>query len=151
MHRVHASVLVLALAAIAAGISDAAAHGPSAIGRPAAASQAKRTIAVEMSDAMRYSPMEITVARGDVVRFEISNNGKLAHELVLGTMEDLKEHAEHMKAHPDMKHAEPNMIQLAAGKRGELVWQFTQRGEFHYGCLVPGHFEAGMVGKIVVK
>jgi len=56
-----------------------------------------------------------------------------------------------MKVHPELKHDEPNMIQLAGGKRGELVWQFTQRGVFHYGCLVPGHFEAGMVGRINVK
>ena len=151
MHRVHAFTLAVALSLTAAVMfPEAAAHGPSALGRPASASQAKRTIAIEMSDAMRFSPTQITVARGEVVRLAVSNNGQLTHELVLGTMEDLKEHAEHMKAHPDMKHDEPNMIQLAAGKRGELVWQFTQRGEFHYGCLVPGHFEAGMVGKIVV-
>ena len=152
MHRVRAFTLAVAFSLVAAVIfSEAAAHGPSALGRPAPASQAKRAIAIEMSDAMRFSPPEITVARGEVVRLAITNNGQLTHELVLGTMEDLKEHAEHMKAHPGMKHDEPNMIQLAAGKRGELVWQFTQRGEFHYGCLVPGHFEAGMVGKIVVK
>ena len=24
-------------------------------------------------------------------------------------------------------------------------------GEFFCGCLVPGHFDAGMVGKVVVK
>jgi len=39
---------------------------------------------------------------------------------------------------------------VAPGKTGTLVWQFTNAGEFNYGCLVPGHFEAGMVGKISV-
>jgi uncharacterized cupredoxin-like copper-binding protein len=31
-----------------------------------------------------------------------------------------------------------------------MVWQFSKAGEFHFGCLLPGHFEAGMVGKITV-
>ena len=51
---------------------------------------------------------------------------------------------------PDMEHDEPCMAHVAPGKQGELVWQFTQPGEFYYGCLVPGHFEAGMVGKVRV-
>ena len=142
---------LFALAVGAIFLTQASAHGPAAFGRPAAAAQARRTVAVEMADTMRFSPAEITVARGEVVRFVVSNKGAVAHEMVLGTLATLKEHAEHMKQHPGMAHEEPNMIQLAPGKSGELVWQFTARGEFHYGCLVPGHFEAGMIGKIVVR
>jgi uncharacterized cupredoxin-like copper-binding protein len=41
-------------------------------------------------------------------------------------------------------------VHVAPGKTGEIVWQFTKAGEFHFGCLVPGHFEAGMVGRIRV-
>jgi uncharacterized cupredoxin-like copper-binding protein len=47
-------------------------------------------------------------------------------------------------------HGEANMVHVAPGGTETLVWQFTQPGEFHYGCLVPGHFEAGMVGKLTV-
>ena len=72
------------------------------------------------------------------------------HEMVLGTMQDLKEHAEMMKKHPGMQHDEPYMVHVAPGKTRTLVWQFTNAGEFHYGCLIPGHFEAGMVGRIRV-
>ena len=39
----------------------------------------------------------------------------------------------------------------APGKEGEVVWQFTRAGEFHYACLIPGHMEAGMIAKITVK
>ena len=35
-------------------------------------------------------------------------------------------------------------------KRGELVWRFTKAGSFSFGCLIPGHFEAGMIGKLTV-
>jgi uncharacterized cupredoxin-like copper-binding protein len=31
-----------------------------------------------------------------------------------------------------------------------MVWQFTKAGEFYYACLIPGHIEAGMIGKIKV-
>jgi uncharacterized cupredoxin-like copper-binding protein len=72
------------------------------------------------------------------------------HEMVLGTMEDLKEHAELMRKNPGMEHGDPYMAHVAPGKTETMVWQFTKPGEFHYGCLVPGHFEAGMVGNVHV-
>jgi uncharacterized cupredoxin-like copper-binding protein len=71
--------------------------------------------------------------------------------MVLGTLPELKEHAELMKKFPDMEHDEPHMAHVKPGKSAQLVWQFTKAGEFHYGCLMPGHFEAGMVGKVIVK
>ena len=41
-------------------------------------------------------------------------------------------------------------VSAASGKTETMVWQFTKPGEFYYGCLIPGHFEAGMMGKIIV-
>jgi uncharacterized cupredoxin-like copper-binding protein/Cu/Ag efflux protein CusF len=120
-------------------------------GRAADPRKAKRTIRVAMTDQMRFIPATVTVKRGDVVRFLPVNKGKVMHEMVLGTMEDLKQHAELMKKHPDMEHDEPHMAHVAPGKTGELGWQFTMPGEFYYGCLIPGHFEAGMFGKVVVS
>jgi len=113
--------------------------------------KAKRTIAVDMDDTMRFSPSEISVKRGETVRFVATNRGKLPHEMVLGTHKELEEHAALMRKFPDMEHDEPNMLHVAAGKSGEMGWQFTKRGEFYYGCLQPGHYEAGMVGKVVVR
>jgi uncharacterized cupredoxin-like copper-binding protein len=66
-------------------------------------------------------------------------------------MQELKEHSELMRKHPDMAHDDPYMVHVAPGKTERMVWQFTNPGEFYYGCLVPGHFEAGMMGKIVVR
>ena len=113
--------------------------------------KAAHTIRVEMADTMRFTPAEITLKRGDTVRFVATNNGKVMHEMVLGTMKELLEHAEHMKKHPGMEHDAPHMLHVAPGKTGEMGWRFTRAGEFYYGCLVPGHFEAGMVGRIVVR
>ena len=124
---------------------------PTAFGIAADPAKAKRTIRVEMRDTMRFSPDSIQVKQGDVVRLVVANKGQLLHELVLGTREDLDKHAELMRKFPGMEHDEPFMAHVAPGKSGEIVWQFTKAGAFYYGCLVPGHFEAGMVGKVVVK
>jgi uncharacterized cupredoxin-like copper-binding protein len=110
-----------------------------------------RTIPVDTSDTMRFTPGAITVKRGETVRFVVTNSGKQMHEMVLGTMAELKGHAALMRKHPEMEHDEPYMAHVASGKKAEIIWQFTKAGEFHYGCLVPGHFEAGMIGKIVVR
>jgi uncharacterized cupredoxin-like copper-binding protein len=119
-------------------------------GREGDPKKVSRTVEVDMSDRMRFSPAELTVKQGETVRFRVKNSGKLMHEMVLGTMADLKEHAEMMKKHPGMEHDEPYMAHVAPGRTETMVWQFTKAGEFFYGCLVPGHFDAGMMGKVKV-
>jgi uncharacterized cupredoxin-like copper-binding protein len=119
-------------------------------GKAADPKKAKRVVNVEMGDTMRFTPAEINVRRGDTVRFVVKNTGKLTHEMVLGTKKELAEHAEVMKKHPEMEHDEPHMLHVAPGQSGEMGWRFTQAGDFLYGCLVPGHLEAGMVGRIKV-
>ena len=119
-------------------------------GREGDPKKVSRTVRVEMSDRMRFSPAELTVRQGETIRFRVGNSGKVVHEMVLGTLEDLKSHAELMRRNPHMEHAEAHMVHVAPGRTGTLVWRFTQPGEFYYGCLVPGHFEAGMVGKLTV-
>jgi uncharacterized cupredoxin-like copper-binding protein len=100
---------------------------------------------------MRYTHATIEVKRGDTVRFVVKNAGKMMHETVIGTMAELQEHYELMKKFPDMEHDEPHMVHLRPGETGEMVWQFTKAGEFYFACLIPGHLEAGMVGRVTVK
>lgn len=119
-------------------------------GRTGDSRKVTRTVKVDMADTMRFTPAELEIKRGDTVKFVIRNSGKTMHEMVLGSMQELKEHAEMMKKHPGMEHDEPYMAHVEPGKTQEIVWQFTKAGEFHYGCLIPGHFEAGMVGRIKV-
>lgn len=128
-------------------------HGGSAanIGRPGDPAKVSRTIDVAMDDSMRFTPGEITVKAGETVRFFIRNNGKMRHEMVVGSMDEIKAHAEMMRKMPDMEHAEPNMATLGPGQRGGLVWQFDRPGRVDFACLVPGHMEAGMVGKVMVE
>lgn len=122
-----------------------------AFGREGDPKKVSRTIKVDMSDAFRFTPSDVVIRRGETVKFVVSNNGRQLHEMVLGTPQELKEHAELMKKFPDMEHADANMAHVKPGAKGEIVWQFTQAGEYQFACLIPGHFEAGMVGRLVVK
>jgi len=121
-----------------------------AFGREGDPKKVTRTVRVGMSDTMRFTPSELTIKRGQTVKFVVRNNGKVMHEMVIGTMTELKEHAAMMQKHPGMEHDEPYMAHVQPGKTEAIVWQFTRRGEYYFGCLVSGHFEAGMVGQIRV-
>ena len=109
-----------------------------------------RTIEVKMTDKMRFTPDRIEVRQGETVRLVHRNGGQIMHEFVLGTKKDLDEHAELMKKFPGMEHDEPYMAHVAAGKSGEIVWNFNRPGDFDFACLIPGHYQAGMVGKVTV-
>ena len=110
-----------------------------------------REIRVSMTDNMRFTPDRITVKLNETIRFVIQNDGKVLHEFVLGTPDELQKHAEMMKRFPNMAHDEPYMAHVDPGKEAEVVWTFNRPGTFEFGCLLPGHFEAGMIGQIVVQ
>lgn len=130
--------------------SPSAASEQHDFGQPGDIKKVSRTIAIEMADAMRFTPAAVTVKQGETIRFIVKNKGKLLHEMVLGTMDTFKAHGNTMAQHPNAAHDEPSAIRVEPGQKGDIVWQFTKGGEFHFACLVPGHFEAGMVGKIKV-
>ncbi len=121
-----------------------------AYGEPGDAARVTRTVVVEASDNMRYQPDAITVKRGETVKFMVKSTGKLTHELVLGDAKSLKEHAEVMRKYPDMEHEDPNMAKVTPGGTGTLIWKFTRAGTVEFACLIPGHYEAGMRGRIRV-
>ena len=109
-----------------------------------------RTVTFAMTDSMRFAPDKIEVKQGDTVKFVLQNNGKLLHEMVIGTKTELQEHAALMMKFPNMEHEEPYMAHVAPGKTGEIIWKFNKAGDFDFACLVAGHYQAGMVGKIKV-
>lgn len=134
------------------GSNAADGHAHAAVnGRPGDAAQVSRVIDMTMDDTMRFTPDRITVKAGETVRFFLKNTGKVPHEFVIGSMDELREHAEMMRRMPEMKHEEPNSITLAPRQIGGVVWQFERQGTVDFACLVPGHFEAGMVGKVQVE
>ncbi len=147
-------------------------HG-NAAGEPGKASEATRTITIDMTD-NRYSNEKITVKAGETVRFVIRNKGELVHEFNIGTPGMHKAHQKEMMMMVDhgvleadkinhdkmkmdmgggrtMEHNDPNSALLEPGKSAKIVWKFSKAGTYEFACNVPGHYDAGMVGELTVK
>lgn len=145
------SIALLGTAALASGNhSGGHAHVEDSIGKAGDAAKVTRTVQIDMSDTMRFTPSDITVKQGETIRLLVKNSGTIKHELVLGTEKELKEHNEVMKKNPEMEHADDNMVTVAPGKTGEVIWQFAKAGKVNFACLQPGHYDAGMKGFITV-
>lgn len=162
--KLFVSVAFLALSGVAHG--DAG-HGKGPkIGSPANADEATRTIKIEMTD-NRYDHGQIDLRKGEVVRFVVHNGGQLVHEFNIGTREMHAAHQDEMlkmmqsgqMSPTKMKHGhggmmghdDPNSVLLNPGETKELVWRFENATDgLEFACNVPGHYQAGMVGRFRV-
>lgn len=145
-------------------------HGKTDIGVPGEASKVTREITITMRDSL-YEPAEITVHAGETIRFTIVNKGELLHEFGIGTaamhaahQKEMLVMAEHGMIEADrinhermkmnhgnghgMAHDDPNSVLLEPGKSGEIIWTFSKGAKIEFACNVPGHYEAGMIGRI---
>jgi len=167
---VAAVTMSMSVTAFAAG-THGGGHGHGAKnGEPGKASDASRSITVEMYDNY-YEPEKIEVTPGETVRFVVENKGKLVHEFNIGTPDMHEAHQEEMmmmvehgiiqggKLNHDMmemdmgngqsmKHDDPNSVLLEPGQSKEVVWKFTEESSLEFACNVPGHYEAGMYGEV---
>lgn len=156
-----------------AGSHDGGHGAKKNIGIPGKASEAMQTIEIKMLDNY-YEPESISVKQGETVRFIIKNDGEFVHEFNIGTAAMHTAHQEEMmtmfehgvleadKINYDMmkmdmgngktmEHNDPNSVLLEPGKSGEIVWKFTKAGKIEFACNIPGHYDAGMMGKIKFK
>ena len=153
--------LLAALLPAAAGSAWAGAGPPghhhddsAAFGKPGDPKKPSRIVKIQMLDEYGtglFSPDVIQVKQGEQIKFMISNDGERAHEMILATLKMNLAHAQEMKKNPDMEHDDPNGKRLLPKQSAEILWQFTKAGEFDFSCLIPGHREAGMHGKVVVS
>jgi uncharacterized cupredoxin-like copper-binding protein len=150
------------------GHSEEAGHGAAAFGMPGKTGEVSRTIDVRMAEtddgAMVFEPSEIKVSKGETVKFALRNAGELPHEFVLGDKARIQAHKKMMEMAAESGHDHGhdsghghghghgggNSLQLEAGQTGDLVWRFSGGGHFEFACLIPGHYEAGMKGKLQV-
>jgi uncharacterized cupredoxin-like copper-binding protein len=129
-------------------------HVAFSAGEPGDPKKPARTVKVRMlegSGKMSFEPALIQVRRGEQIRFIVQNDGEEDHEFILATIEDNRKHGELMKKFPEMEHDDPNAKRVLPYASKEVLWKFTKRGEFEFACLIPGHYEKGMFGKVVVK
>src|SRR5262245_3914814 len=129
-------------------------HGTFSAGEPGDPNKPARVVEVKMFEGggkMGFAPARIEVRKGEQIRFVLANDGEEDHEFILATVKEDRKHAEVMKKNPDMEHDDPNGKRVMQHGSGGIVWKFTKRGEFEFACLIPGHYEKGMFGKVIVK
>ena len=132
-----------------------------------------RTIEINMYDNY-YEPNLIKVKKGETIKFIIRNLGEMVHEYNIATkemhikhqpeMQKLVDHGilmvdkidkEKMKKMSKMDHSlghsHANSVIIEPKKTGEIVWKFSKNLTLEMACNIPGHYETGMVGKIIIK
>ncbi|MGH8278399.1 MAG: cupredoxin domain-containing protein [Gammaproteobacteria bacterium] len=120
-------------------------------GHPGPGSAPAKVIHIRALDTLRFVPARITVYRGETVKFVVTNAGKLTHEFVIGDAALQAAHQKEMQSMPGMIMRDVNGFTLLPGHTQDLVWTFTRDGLTEYACHEPGHFSAGMMGKIIIK
>ena len=125
-------------------------------GEPAPASQADRTVRITAKDTMKFSPDSVTVEAGETVTFVVENVGRLQHSFSLATPTAQREHEKEMQGMPMDQMAshmddDPNGIVVQPGQTDRLTWHFTEGGPVQFACHIPGHYPAGMKGRIRIE
>jgi uncharacterized cupredoxin-like copper-binding protein len=150
-------ILALGLAVAACGQETGDSSTPEttesefAFGSPADAAHADRVVEIQTTDALIFEPADITVAPGETVTFRLSNDGALVHDFTLGDQATQDEHEAEMSEMDGMAHDEPNVAAIPAGETVEITWTFGNEGTVLVGCHQPGHYSAGMSGRITVE
>tara|TARA_Y100001935_G_scaffold252922_1_gene257882 strand:- start:1780 stop:2283 length:504 start_codon:yes stop_codon:yes gene_type:complete len=145
----------------------------SMIGEKGDPNNVDRTIKVKMYDNY-YEPNLIKVKKGETIKFIVQNLGEMVHEYNIATkemhikhqpeMQKLVEHGillvdkidmEKMKKMSKMdhslSHSHSNSVMVEPKKTGEIIWKFSKNLSLEMACNVPGHYETGMVGKIIIE
>jgi uncharacterized cupredoxin-like copper-binding protein len=151
--------LLAAGAFLAGTIGHRQAHAHSdghvfAAGEPGDPKKPNRVVEIAMGDGpgtMTFTPDRIEVKVGEQIRFRLKNVGHLAHEFMLDSFENNAKHKIEMEKNPEMEHDDANGKRVDSKKSDEILWRFTKAGTFEFACLIPGHYESGMKGVVVVK
>jgi uncharacterized cupredoxin-like copper-binding protein len=124
----------------------------SSAGHPASEELAKKAVHVFAMDTMQFEFFpQPDLNPGDVVKFVITNQGKVAHEFSIGDRSQQEAHREMMRKMPDMVHDDGTTVTIPPGETRELTWQFTGASEVEFACNIPGHYEAGMFARAKVQ
>ena len=118
-------VVVLAVALTACGGGGGGAPQPAA----------GKTINVEATE-FAFNPNTFSGTVGQKLTFKINNKGTVDHNFVILNADGSQELAK---------------TEVKVGTSGTLDFTPTAAGEYQVDCNLPGHKEAGMVGKLVIE
>jgi uncharacterized cupredoxin-like copper-binding protein len=110
--------------------SDSSSSDSGAAGTAAAGSDATgETVSIKAEDIF-FDPADITIPADTDVTIDLTNEGAAPHNFAIDALNV--------------------SVDLPPGAKESVVIN-APAGEYEYYCNVPGHKEAGMVGKLIVK
>ena len=143
------------------------------IGEKGDANNVDRTINIKMYDNY-YEPKFIEIKKGETIKFVVQNLGEMVHEYNIATKEmhikhqpemqklvdhgillvdkiDMNKMKKMSKKDHSLSHSHANSVMVEPKKTGEIIWKFSKSITLEMACNIPGHYEAGMAGKIIIK
>jgi len=122
-----------------AGYIELVGPGAPAVGTAAV----PRVVGLDMSDKLAFMPASIAVAKGETIRFVLSNSGTVTHEFQVGR-------ADKVAADDVDGTIVVEQDALDEGSTHAVDYTFEGAGPFAFACHEPGHYEAGMKGEIIL-
>jgi uncharacterized cupredoxin-like copper-binding protein len=120
-------------------MGDSVAVAPGSPGFVAGTPAAPRVVAILAGPGYRFSPPTVTVVAGETITFAVTAAGPAVHEFKVGPLDAVL-------ADGDV----PEIAGITMMQTRTLTYTFSGDGPFGYACHEPGHFEAGMQGRVLV-
>jgi uncharacterized cupredoxin-like copper-binding protein len=126
-----------------------------AFGEPGDPTKPARVVDIEVREKpdgrMNFIPDVVQVRQGEQIRLVLRNEGESAHRVVIATAADNVQTITDLRRNPAAAPVGGNSVHVASGQRGEILWRFTNTGDFEFAAVDPGHRDAGLQGRIVVR
>ncbi|MEZ4595824.1 MAG: multicopper oxidase domain-containing protein [Chloroflexota bacterium] len=104
-----------------------------------------QVVEVSLLDSMQIKPAKITVKAGTPVRFVITNDGALEHDFFIGSDREQRQRRSGEEPGPD------RYVAVPPGETKTLLYVFPSPGKTIVGCVVPGHYSAGMKANVTIR
>lgn len=154
--------LIAACGGSSSGSDDAAGHSDGGV-----VDAGDELVITMRTEDFKFVPDTITVKVGQTIRLRLDNHDPVLHDYTTDEAEfvvldaDGANHDDHEDAmatdgddhemDPEAQVSlQPLHIAAEGNEHGELVFEATEADEYEFYCSVPGHREAGMVGKIII-
>jgi uncharacterized cupredoxin-like copper-binding protein len=98
-------------------------------------------------DRSHFSTSRLRVRPHTTVQFVVVNRDPIGHEFIIG---DAEVHARHESGHEASHPPVPGEVSIPPLSTGTTTFELHEPGVVEFACHLPGHFQYGMVGEVVV-
>jgi uncharacterized cupredoxin-like copper-binding protein len=146
-HRLVALTVLATVIVLGAGGIVLAGAGTASPGAPSGVLGPGRVTVTIGIDHSRFDIGTIRVRPHTEVRFVLVNRDPIGHEFIIGGPEVHARHADgHEAYHPPV----PGEVSVPADARASTTYAFHAPGPVEFACHLPGHYQYGMKGTVLV-